>query len=94
MNDDDIAKLATKLTQSLATKDDIKMLQGDIKMLQGDIKMLQGDIKRLETKIDEVDHKADVILKYADGIEETVVDLDKRVNKIEAIPLIAHNINK
>ena len=80
MNDDDIAKLATKLTQSLATKDDIKMLQ--------------GDIKRLETKIDEVDHKADVILKYADGIEETVVDLDKRVNKIEAIPLIAHNINK
>lgn len=80
MNEDDIAKLASQLTQSLATKDDIQLLR--------------GDLKRLENKIDEIDHKADTILNFADEIEKETDNLGKRVTKIEAVPSIAHEINK
>lgn len=53
MNDKDIAKLAAKLTVSLATKEDIKDLRTDLKT----------DIKRLEGKINDLDQKANTILQ-------------------------------
>ncbi len=71
MNDKDITKLASKLTQSLAMKD---------------------DIARLERKIDRVDEKADTILKFAESVDEITTTHGKRLDRIEAIPIVAHQL--
>lgn len=54
----------------------------------------KDDVKRLERKIDEIDQNTKTILKYADAIEETTDDHEKRLKNLEAIPSIAHQINK
>lgn len=87
MNDEDIAKLAARLTTSLATKDDIRDLKGDINGLK-------VDIKRLEVKIDKVDQKADTILQFAEAVDEIVDKHEKKLRRIESIPVIAHEIRK
>lgn len=70
MTDKDITKLASKLTESLATKDDIKGVK--------------QDIKSLENKIDYLDSKADTILEFAEAVDETTADHEKRLKRIEA----------
>lgn len=85
MNDKDIAKLAAKLTVSLATKDDINGLKGDINGLK-------GDIKRLEEKIDNLDQKADTILHFAEAVDESTDNHEKRLRAIERVPIIAHGL--
>lgn len=82
MTDKDITKLASRLTKSLATKEDIKNLE-----LKVDI-----HIKRLEKKIDYLDAKTDTILEFAEAVDETTVDHEKRLKRIEAVPVIAHQI--
>lgn len=84
MTDKDIAKLASKLTLSLATKGDIKKLES---------KMDDVDA-RLGGKMDELDKKADIILEFAEAVDETTADHEKRLKRIEAIPVIAHQIKK
>lgn len=78
MNDKDIAKLATQLMVSLATKEDIQSLKTDIKSLEG--------------KIDDLDQKADTILQFAEAVDETTTLLDRRISKIEAVPIVAHEL--
>lgn len=85
MNDDDITKLAAKLTASLATKDDIKDIKSDI----GDIR---SDIKGLEEKIDDLDQKADTILQFTEAVDETTDDHEERLRNIEHIPVIVHEL--
>lgn len=74
MTDKDITKLASKLTESLATKDDIKGVKQDIKSLEN----------KLENKIDYLDSKADTILEFAEAVDETTADHEKRLKRIEA----------
>ncbi len=94
MTDKDIAKLASRLAESLATKEDLKEVKVDIKSLEGNINKLEGKIDELEGKIDELDSKTDTILEFAEGVDETSMDHEKRLKKIEAIPVIAHQIKK
>lgn len=84
MNDADITKLAAKLTVSLATKDDIKMLEGKI----------DSTNSKLGKKIDILDKKIDKVLEYAQAIDETVGKHEKRLRNIERIPIIAHELKK
>lgn len=72
MTDEDVAKLVSRLVGSLATKD---------------------DIKRLEGKIDNLDDKTDTILEFAEAVDETTADHEKRLKQIEATPIIAQQIN-
>lgn len=82
MTDEDINKLASKLTQSLATKDDLRDLatKKELRNLA-----TRGDINRLEKKIDELDKKADSILEFADGVDDDLQDHKKRLKRLEAI---------
>lgn len=93
MTDKDITKLASKLTQSLATKEDLKELatKEDIKRLE---KKIDEVDKRLGNKIDEVDKKASSIMEFASGIDETTTNHEKRLKRIEQIPAVAHQIKK
>lgn len=77
MTDEDITKLASRLTKTLATKED-----------------LNGVEKRLNSKLDALNDKANTILEYADNIEEIVQDHEKRLKRVEAVPVVAHNLNK
>ncbi|MBI2022765.1 hypothetical protein HYS97_02870 [Candidatus Daviesbacteria bacterium] len=91
LTDKDIVKLAANFTQTLATKEDLKKLatKEDLKKLA-----TKEDLKKLATKVDELDQKADKILEFADGIEETTEDHEKRLKQIEALPSIAHQLKK
>jgi hypothetical protein len=80
MTDEDITKLANKLTVNLATKEDLKLLATNV------------DLKRLEVKIDELDAKTDVILSYASGIDEVSEEHGKRLKRIESLPTVAHEL--
>lgn len=82
MTDQDIIKLASKLTQSLATKDDIKNVKDDIKKLE----------VKLEDRIYKLDEKIDSILKYVENIDDATFDQEKRLKRIEAIPAVALGI--
>lgn len=82
MNDEDITKLAAKLTQSLATKDDISELKNDITKLAA-----QADFLRLEEKVDE-------ILKHVEGLGDTDDDHEIRLKRIENIPTIAQQLKQ
>ena len=73
MTDEDITKLASKLTDSLATK---------------------KDLQKLENKMDELKDKVDTILEFTEGLDETATDHEKRLKKIDSIPVIAHQIKK
>lgn len=84
MSDEDIAKLAARLTKSLATKEDIKDLKTELK----------ADLKRLDGKIDEVDKNVRTVLEFAEAVDETTTGLDKRLRAVERIPAIAHQIKK
>lgn len=82
MNDEDIAKLASRLSKSLATKEDIKEVKVDIQRLEN----------RLGKKIDELNVKADTIMEFASEVDKTTTDHEKRLKRIEAVPIIAHQI--
>lgn len=71
MNDEDINKLAAKLTVSLATKEDLKQLKDD----------LQSDIKRLEDKIDTVLQFAEAVDETTTDLSNKV----KRIESIPVI---------
>lgn len=45
----------------------------------------KADIKRLEEKID-------TVLKYAEAVDETTDNHEKRLKTIERIPIIAHEL--
>ncbi|MFA5933585.1 MAG: hypothetical protein WCV81_05720 [Microgenomates group bacterium] len=100
MNDADIAKLAAKLMVSVATKEDLKSLA-----TKEDIKMLEGRIDDLDTKLSKkinvLDKKIDIVLEYAQNIDETVHNHEKRLSEacdlmilrnIERIPVVAHEL--
>ena len=91
MADDDITKLIAGLTKSLVTKDDIRELA-----TKEDVRVVKEDIRRLETrlvkKMDELNTKADTIMEFADEGDKIAVDHEKRLKKIENIPVIAHQI--
>ena len=91
MTDEDINKLAAKLTKSLATKEDLESL-----VTKEDLKYLatKEDIKRLEKKIDDVDKKASSIFVFAEGVDEVSTDHERRLNELESISTIAHQIKK
>ncbi len=95
MTDEDINKLASRLTKSLATKEDLEPFatKDDLKSFatKDDIKRLE---RRLERRIDNLDKKADSILEFADAVDETVTNHDKRLKRIESIPVIAHHIKR
>lgn len=78
MTDEEITKIALKLSKAVVTKEDLNDLA------------TKEDIKKLETKIDEVDSKADIILSLVDGIDEVTGDHEKRLKRIEALPVITH----
>lgn len=95
MTDEDIIKLASKLTQSLATKEDLKVLEVRLESkISGLGKKIDEVDKKLSKKIDDLNDKADSILVFADGVDETTTDHGKRLDRIEAIPVIAHQIKK
>lgn len=75
MNDEDIAKLAAKLGEVIASKEDLNV-----------------GLNKVETKIEEVNQKADLILKYADGIDDSVTDHEKRLKAIESVSVVAHEL--
>lgn len=84
MNDKDIIKLAAKLTESLATKDDIKGVKDDIKRIE----------QKFDGKFKELNEKADTILEFAEHVDETVFEHEKKLKDIERIPVIAHELRK
>lgn len=112
MTDKDIARLASRLSRSLVTKEDIKDLvtkkdiedfvtkedikglvtRDEIERLEAEIKKLASkeDIKRLEGKINQLDKKADSIMEFADEVDKTTSDHEKRLKRIEKGSLTAH----
>lgn len=54
----------------------------------------RDDIHQLKDKIDILDDKTNQILKYADAIEETTTNHEKRLNQIESTPTVAHELKK
>ncbi len=82
MTDEDINKLVSKLSKSLATKEDIREVKVDIQRLE----------TRLGKKMDELNVKADTIMEFAEAVDETTSDHEKRLKRIEAVPVIAHQI--
>ena len=110
MTDKDIAKLVTKLNATLASKDDLKDLEVKLRTdLGSKIDGVEASLRtaieevniklktvanKLSAQIKEVNEKADTILKYADEIEKTTDDHEKRLNRIEVVPVIAHEIDK
>lgn len=102
MNDEDVAKLVSKLSKSLATKDDIKELatKVDLNRLESRIDEVDSRLGRkitnlginLGKKIDELNKKADTIMEFAEAVDETTADHEKRLKRIEAVPVIAHQI--
>lgn len=94
MTDEDITRLASKLTQSLATKDDITGVKNDINEVKDNLREvkneLKNDIRKLENKIDELDDKANIILKFADGVNEKTIEHDKRLKALEVTSLSTH----
>lgn len=89
MTDEEINKLASKLTKSLASKEDLESLA-----TKDDIKEVKKDIKRLEQKIDDVDKKADSILVFAEEVDKVTVDHEERLKGIESVPVVAHHVKK
>lgn len=101
MTDEEVTKIALILSDALATKEDLKDLatkedlrvlatKEDLNVVRLELKgVVKEEVKRLEVKIDELDKKADVILNYADNISETVDDHEKRLKRIESLPIIA-----
>lgn len=73
MNDQDITKLLSKLTKSLATKEDIVDLEMRLGHKINNLEM------RLGNKIDDLNDKADTILKFAEAVEEPTIDHEKRL---------------
>ena len=53
--------------------------------------MVKDNIKRLEKKIDYLDDKTNVILNFAENVNE---DHEKRLKRIERVPVIAHQLKK
>lgn len=86
MNDEDITKLAAKLSISLASKEDLQELKTELKV---DIRKLEV---KLGSKIDKLDQKINTVLKFAEAVDETTADIDRRVKRIERIPVIAHEL--
>ena len=82
MTDEDVNKLVSKLSKSLATKEDIREVKVDIQRLE----------TRLGKKMDELNVKADTIMEFAEAVDETTSDHEKRLKRIEAVPVIAHQI--
>ena len=100
---DDIKKSATKEDlERFATKDDLERFatKDDLKgfATKDDIEGARADIKNLEQKlskkIDILDHKTDKILEYASNIEEDVSNHEKRLKRIESVPVVAHELKK
>lgn len=102
MTDEEITKLALKLNESLATKEDLNRFatKEDLKNLatKGDLKNLEikldKRVEKLESKMDELNSKTDTILEFAEAIEETTANHEKRLTKIESMPTIAHQIKE
>ncbi len=101
MTDEDIANLLAKLTKSLATKEDINTVRQDLKE---DIDSLKEDVvkvelrlghkietleTKLERKIEALNSKADTILEFAEGVDETASDHEKRLRRIETTSVTA-----
>lgn len=98
MSDENVVKLISKLTKSLVTKEDLKALatKEDLKSLatKEELKVLASkeDIKKLKDKIDYLNTKADTILEFAEAVDETTMDHEKRLKRIEKIPAVAHQL--
>lgn len=94
MNDQDIAKLVSKLTKSLVSKKDIDVIQNDIKIVREDLRRLDRKIDgveiRLGDKIDELNIKADTIMKFANEVDKITLDHEKRLKRTESITAITH----
>lgn len=94
MTDEEITKIALKLSGALVTKEDIKGLatKEDLRNLatKEDLSKVKEDVEMLNLKIDKLDEKADGILNYVYNINETVDDHEKRLKRIESLPIIAH----
>ena len=97
MNDGDIAKLVSKLNKSLVTKDDLRKLEDG---LEGRIDEADSRLGRkiadlgikLGKKLDELNTKADTIMEFAQAVDETATDHEKRLKRIETVPAILHQI--
>lgn len=99
MTEEDIVKLAMKLSGSLATKDDVDSIKEDIASVKQDVSELKQDVTglkqevtRLDGKITELDSKVDTVLEFASHVDETTDDHEKRITDIEAVPLVAHEL--
>ncbi len=82
MNDQEMTKLILKLTEILATKEDLLNFA------------TKEDLKRLATKEDirRLEEKTNIILEFAEGVDEETSNLKRRVQAIENIPVIAHQL--
>lgn len=108
MTNGDIAKLVSRLSKSLATKEDIKELstKDDLRKLENRLESRIEEVDsrlgrkivdlgiNLGKKIDELNVKADTIMQFADEGDKTTADHEKRLKRIEAVPVIAHQIKK
>lgn len=89
MTDKDLVKLLSKLTGSLATKEDVISVREDVSSVREDIK---GVEVRLGKKLNELNIKADTIMEFAEEVEKITSNHEKRLKRIETIPVIAHQI--
>ena len=77
-----------------ATKVDMQRLERKVDEIDHKTKATKVDMQRLERKIDEIDHKTNTVLEFAKEVDETAFDHEKRLKRIEIIPVIAHQIEK
>ncbi len=105
MNDKDITKLVTRLIEAVASKDDIQEVKVDVQGIKKDVggikedmQEVKDDIKRIERKFGdkfkELNEKADTILEFAEHVDETVFEHEKKLKDIGKIPVIAHELRK
>lgn len=106
MTDHDILRLVSKLGEifatkedlkNFATKDDIENVREDIVGVKENLTGVKEDLRKLEikleTKIDNLDKKFEVLLTYIDGVDEVTTDHEKRLKKIESIPVVSQELN-
>ncbi len=98
MTTQDIDAIIAKLSKTLATKEDITMLDHNIQRLEIELNRLDSKIEKfsLYTKfyLKQIDNNVDTVLSFAEEVDKATTDHEKRLNNIEAIPVIAHELRK
>lgn len=75
-------------------KEQVSVLNEKMDGLQEDVGILKSDMVIVKSDLKKLDKKADGILEYAHNVDAVVDSHEKRLTKIERVPIIAHALKK